>query len=64
MSNNKSAPRGLDKYVVVAIERPRLLGKKEFYAFGRTQKEAKERALQYDGKRRLFAIRYDYYGDV
>ena len=59
MSENKRAPKELQKYVVVVKNG----GVMEAHYF-QHQKEAKAWAAEKVGKKRLFKINYDFYGDL
>jgi len=63
MSKNKRAPNVLSKYVVVVTEKPSGGEKKTFRYFS-NQREAKTWAKDQPGKRMLFRIMYDYFGDL
>ena len=63
MSKNKRAPSVLSKYVVVVVERTKVSDRETFRYFS-NQREAKAWAKDQPGKRQLFHIVYDYYGDV
>lgn len=63
MSKNKRAPSVLSKYVVTVTDRTNLYDKKTFKYFS-NQREAKAWASDQVGKRQLFRIMYDYFGEV
>lgn len=63
MSKNKRAPSVLSKYVVTVTDRTNLYDKKTFKYFS-NQREAKAWAKDQSGRKALFRINYDYYGDV
>jgi hypothetical protein len=65
MSNNKRAPKELSKYVVHVIEKVNKgEGIKEKFQYFQTQREAKEWARGQMGKKRLFKIIYDSFGEI
>lgn len=63
MSKNKRAPKELQKYVVVVTESGPARTTQTFQYFY-SQKDAKKWAKDKLGKKQLFKIDYDFYGDL
>lgn len=60
---NKRAPSEMQKYVIVQTDKSSV-GVRTTYHYCWTQKEAKAWAKGKAGKKQLFRINYDYYGDL
>ena len=62
VSKNKRAPKELAKYIIVQTEKGK--GVRQTYHYCSSQKEAKALASKLAGKKQLFRVDYDYYGEV
>jgi hypothetical protein len=62
MSRNKRAPKELAKYIIVQTEKGP--GVRQTFIYCSSQKEAKAKASKLPGKKLLFRVDYDFYGEV
>lgn len=64
MSKNKRVPSVLQKYVVCVLDKKKGGGIRETFQYFQTQREAKAWAKDKEGKKKLFRIDYDFYGEL